>query len=188
MRLRAHARPSHAPVRSRTGEKRQYLHGTASSSFFCVYFILCPLFRCPQALVLDLAARVHKCTRAAYPPARSVTNGLERIVPLGTILSSSFSLLAAVLPLPIPLLFPGAARALASARSALSCARSLSNGREEAVPARYCLFTHFFFVFFLFYGLFHCPQTPVPDSAARVHKCMRAASPVAVPSGTSPRG
>ena len=128
--------------------------------YFVFFFVLCPLFRCPQALVLDLAARVHKCTRAAYPPARSVTNGLERIVPLGTILSSSFSLLAAVLPLPIPLLFPGAVRALASARSALSCARSLSNGREEAVPARYCLFTHFFFVFFSSLWPFPLPADP----------------------------
>ena len=76
------------------------------------------------------------------------------IVPLGTIVSSSFSLLAAVLSLPVPLLFPGAVRALASAHSALSCAHSLLNGREEAVPARYCLFVHFFFVFFSFFGLF----------------------------------
>ena len=173
--MRAHARPSRAPIRSRMGEERQYLHGAASSSFILsFFFVLCPLFRCPQALVLDLAARVHKCTRAAYPPARSVTNGLERIVPLGTILSSSFSLLAAVLSLPIPLLFPGAARALASARSALSCARSLSNGREEAVPARYCLFTHFFFVFFFFFMAFstarrpRCPTQPPVCISARV--------------------
>ena len=44
MHLRAHTRPSHAPVRSRTGEKRQYLHGTASSSFFLRLFRSLPPF------------------------------------------------------------------------------------------------------------------------------------------------